>query len=313
VRRHADHFRIALALDHLGERDLARQQLAIVLAAFVEVDAAYLRSHSSSPSLRTVYDRPPPPERSGSSREGLGRLGMLEYQDEPQGYRPPGEEDFQDIPTCLRPRRDGTRAASNRDLVAWRVAELRVRERVPAEIIVERRVPDRIGSDIPLFWYRTKVALPDGHEEDLSPGYGWRPVMSRNRFVFVLDLFDGPRDRKLSEEVLGILLRALTEIDAIFLRAHPETPRIYRSGVVYREEPSGMEDWQDIPTCLRLGKADCDDVSPWRAAEIQVRERTPAEPYFASAKRKGGGMLYHILVNAKGRPPEDPSYVLGMR
>jgi hypothetical protein len=137
--------------------------------------------------------------------------------------------------------------------------------------------------------------------------------MGRSRLVFVLDLFDGPRDRKLSEEVLQILLRALTEIDAIFLRGHPETPMLYRSGVVYREEPPGMEDWQDIPTSLRLGKSDCDDLGPWRAAEIQVRERTPAEPYFASAKRKGGGMLYHILVNAKGRPPEDPSYVLGMR
>ena len=81
------------------------------------------------------------------------------------------------------------------------------------------------------------------------------------RVTYALDLFNGPHERELSRRALGHMLDCLFRIDVDYLRAHPETPSIYRSGVRYMEEPPGQEDWQDIPTCIRMGIGDCLPVS----------------------------------------------------
>jgi len=293
VFRAQDKFRITFALDNLGEEMLARQELGVLLAALVALDRAYLRAHPETPLLSSM----------------LGRT--LAFEREPQGARDPGEEDWQDIPTCLTKRRDGTRAAGNRDLTAWRVAELQERFHIPAHIVLERRpVPGRPG-----FECRALVELPNGKQEDLTGDKGFRRCEARSRIGFVLDLFDGDRDRALSEETLDILLRALTHIDMCFLRRFPRTPNLYDSRIRYMEEPPGQEDWQDIPTSLRMGMADCEDVAAYRAAELNVKQGIKAEPYFAAHKKKDGGMLYHILVRDQGRRRgvEDPSRIQGMR
>lgn len=296
--RPTDKFRIAFAIDNLGEEELARQELAVLLAAFVEVDRAYLRAHPETPLLSTALAQ------------------GLRFEPEPQGAKPPGEEDWQDIPTCLHKRRDGTRAAGNRDLVCWRVAELRERFGVQAHPVLERMtgLPDHRTAG--LFSYRTLVRLPDGKTEDLTGDEGFRRCEARMRITYVLDLFDGDRDRALSEQTLQILLHALTNVDVVFLKRHPRVPDLYRSGIRYMEEPPGQEDWQDIPTSLRMRFADCEDVAAYRAAELNVKYGIDAEPYFISHKKKDGGMLYHILVKGpegRGMKPEDPSHTLGMR
>src|SRR5512147_814184 len=75
---------------------------------------------------------------------------------------------------------------------------------------------------------------------------------------------------------------ALMYVDMKYLQAHPEVPGIYESGVRYEEEPPGQEDWQDIPTCLRMGTADCvpedslvlrEDYSFARIGELQPGDR----------------------------------------
>ncbi len=76
------------------------------------------------------------------------------------------------------------------------------------------------------------------------------------RITFVLDLFD-PKEMGRSDANLYDLLETLTRADERYLRAHPETPTLYSSGVVYQEEPPGAEDWQDVPTTMRLGWGDC--------------------------------------------------------
>ena len=81
------------------------------------------------------------------------------------------------------------------------------------------------------------------------------------RITYALDLFNGPKERALSHATLNVMLEALTKIDVLYLQAHPEAPRIYQSGVRYMEEPPGQEDWQDIPTCIQMGIADCLPVS----------------------------------------------------
>ncbi len=77
------------------------------------------------------------------------------------------------------------------------------------------------------------------------------------RITFVLDSFQGKHDREQSHRQLYILLQALTSVDEEYLCRHPEAPMLYESGVRYMEEPPGQEDWQDIPTCLKMRAGDC--------------------------------------------------------
>lgn len=77
------------------------------------------------------------------------------------------------------------------------------------------------------------------------------------RITFVLSLFKGEHDRELSHASLKTLLMALMHLDVLYLREHPETPKLYEANVKYAEEPPGQEDWQDVPTTLALGWGDC--------------------------------------------------------
>jgi len=133
------------------------------------------------------------------------------------------------------------------------------------------------------------------------------------RITFVLDLFKGAHEQELSHKVLTVMLAALTKVDMEYLRAHPEVPPLYKSGVRYEEEPPGQEDWQDIPTTLKLKVGDCEDLACWRAAELQVRHGIKAMPIFIWKVRPSGGYLYHIQVKLPDGRVEDPSRALGMR
>lgn len=137
------------------------------------------------------------------------------------------------------------------------------------------------------------------------------PVKEPARITFVCDLFsEGERDR--TDRTIRVLLKALVAIDILYLLSHPATPKLYESGVVYQEEPPGAEDWQDIPTCLRMGWADCEDLACWLAAEYQVRG-VDAEPIYTRQVLDEGTTLYHIQVRLPDGRIEDPSRVLGMR
>lgn len=133
------------------------------------------------------------------------------------------------------------------------------------------------------------------------------------RITFVLNLFKGDHDRPLSHASLKTLLMSLMHVDCLYLRANKDTPLLYQSGVKYQEEPPGQEDWQDIPTTLKLGIGDCEDLACWRAAELRERYNIMAEPTFIWKVRPNGGYLYHIQVRYPDGRIEDPSRALGMR
>lgn len=107
------------------------------------------------------------------------------------------------------------------------------------------------------------------------------------------------------------MLGALFEIDRLWLRAHPDTPLLYRSGVRYRAEPLGSERWRDVSAVLREGHGDCEDLACWRAAELGEREGIEARPVFRS-RRRGGLTVYHVVVVLPDGTIEDPSRRLGM-
>ena len=47
-------------------------------------------------------------------------------------------------------------------------------------------------------------------------------------------------------------------------------PPLYASGVRYKEDPPGQENWKDIPAVLKDGHSDCDRLVAWRVAELRV-------------------------------------------
>ena len=273
-------FRITFALGGLEDTDLMHQAVGVLLEALIRTDVAWLRAH---PEVR------------------FGQVPIA-YEDEPQGEQLPGQECWQDVPTCLTARRDGTRAAGNRDLACWRVAELRL-----------QGITAKVGTVWRGRSFRCVVLMPDGSEIDPSRGRGFREIKPWQRVSFVLDLFKGPEDRTVSNEALRYLLDALTRIDSNYLAKHPETPSIYDADVLYCEEPPGQEDWQDVPTCLRMRCCDCDDLGPWRAAELQVRHGVNARACVDGKPREDGAMLYHVRTELPGGKIEDPSVTRGMR
>ena len=141
------------------------------------------------------------------------------------------------------------------------------------------------------------------------------------RVTFELGGFNGTRDAEESLAALAAMLECLITIDTEYLRRRPTVPLLYQSGVRYEEEPLGAEFWRDIPTVLKYGTADCEDLACWLVAEKRVRfgilatarivpqlgAPTPALP--------NGRFVYHIVVATPDVPGgvDDPSRRLGMR
>jgi hypothetical protein len=126
---------------------------------------------------------------------------------------------------------------------------------------------------------------------------GEMPLLRRSRF---LALFVKP------------LLDALVLVNRLYLRTH-HVPPLYRSGVRYKQEPDDgtPEEFAAIPEVLRRGWGDCDDLAPWRVAELQeAGER--ARVRITWRRRPNGRRLYHVVVRRADGSVEDPSRLLGM-
>ena len=119
----------------------------------------------------------------------------------------------------------------------------------------------------------------------------------------------GKLSQEWSERALKHMLTALFEIDKDYLEFYPNTPPLYRSGIIYCGE-EGTENWQPIPKMLVEGRADCEDLACYRAAELSVRG-VDAHPFLRRGLR-GNKLLYHVLVRLPNGSFEDPSQKLGM-
>jgi hypothetical protein len=285
-------YRIAFALGGL-DTDLGPKALATSLEALTWTHALFLSSHPEVPALAD-----------------LARSKALRYEPKTSTVAHGAEQDtWQDVPVAL-----STGKIGNRDAVAWAAAEERVRRGVYARPVILAR-----EGGPGLFEYRAVLRMPDGTVRDVTAGQGWAPVGSaahadRERIEFSLGIFNGDSDRATSHAILQCLLDALTDIDTRYLFKYaPVTPLLHHSNVVYQEEPPGQEDWQDINTCLRLGVADCDDFSPWRAAEHRALFGQNARAMLKDSTRYDGQVLYHIMTVLPDGRVEDPSRARGMR
>ena len=169
--------------------------------------------------------------------------------------------------------------------------------------------------------------------------------MSMPVIVWRAGLFDGT-NREDSEEIILKLLAVLVDCDCKYLRAHPETPKLYDSDITYalpdqmtrspdedklarlvrflREEMScdeetcdiitavlrGCEVFRDTAMILKKKNVDCDNLSVLRCAELRLGG-IEAVPYIVW--REGPrGPTYHALVRWPDGTSEDPSILLGM-
>jgi hypothetical protein len=130
-------------------------------------------------------------------------------------------------------------------------------------------------------------------------------------------------------DVIQQLLDAALHFNLLYLLQHPDTPPLYRSGVAYRREPRQVvpfEKFAGIGDILRTGHGDCDDLAPWRAAELNFRG-VGARPVLVDASHHAyrtiaGGptvrRVWHVIVERSLSPGseeivyEDPSARLGM-
>jgi hypothetical protein len=249
--------------------------LGMLLSTLVAVDQLYLHAH---PELPSVY-------ASG-----------VRYVEEPQGYLKLGEENWQDIPTCL-----GLKKGGNRDLVAWRCAELRNQGLDARPLLYTQRTAGG------MLRYRAVVLLPDGRVEDPSSGRGWRDVPKRHRVAFVVDLFNGPHERALSDDTLQVLLDSLTDVDSAYLAENPRAPLVYHAGVRYEEEPPGQEDWQDVATTVGMRGGDCVPLTAkvlrrgegGRQESVSIGRVTPGDVI----RGEGGGWTRVLSAWATGDKP----------
>lgn len=166
--------------------------------------------------------------------------------------------------------------------------------------------------------------------------------------LFDVNLFPDEDERGSSQKRVLALLQALTYCNQLYLREHPETPLLYKSGIVYKtpeqfekaelpeldtvrqflidrgasesvatafmtmaNQCGAGEHFRDVARILENGGGDCDNLASWRAAELRELGIN-ARPYITWRKRPDGGTTYHVIVLWPDGTSEDPSLLCGM-
>lgn len=132
------------------------------------------------------------------------------------------------------------------------------------------------------------------------------------------DRTDSERER--SQRVFLWLLEALVRCNLGWLEAHPDTPDLYKSKVVYkREEPyilsdiPHVEEFQDIPCTLEKGWGDCEDLACYMVAQRIYFNKLQCHPLILWRPQNDGSMMYHCVCEWPDGRLEDPSTSLGMK
>jgi len=122
--------------------------------------------------------------------------------------------------------------------------------------------------------------------------------------------------------VVRIELEALVQINQLYLATH-RVPPLYTSGVRYQSEPANYiklgnllvrraEEFAAIPAVLERGWGDCDDLGPWRCAELRNSGEKAKMRVVWVKDKKTGEKKFHVLVRRANGAVEDPSHKLGM-
>ncbi len=106
---------------------------------------------------------------------------------------------------------------------------------------------------------------------------------------------------------LQALLEALIQVNRVYLRRYPRTPKLYKSGVVYGR----TRVWDSIPDLQARKYGDCKSLTAQQVAELR-ESGVKCRPAFRFALNPQTGQKdFHILTQI-GSKFEDPSRKLGM-
>lgn len=84
-------------------------------------------------------------------------------------------------------------------------------------------------------------------------------------------------------------------------------PALYASGVRYKREPRGVDEWLTAAETYKRGWGDCEDLAVWLVADMLTRG-IPAEVVI---KKVRPGLSHAMVLIGRSRL-EDPSRKLGM-
>lgn len=122
------------------------------------------------------------------------------------------------------------------------------------------------------------------------------------------------RNSKFFATVARFAIESAILVNRAHLRAFPNTPPLYSSGVRYRREPPGVEDFSDIEAIIRRGYGDCAQLVAWRVAELRERgEAAGVRIIWRKYTPRGKPRVFHVQVRREDGRIEDPSVRLGMR
>lgn len=124
-------------------------------------------------------------------------------------------------------------------------------------------------------------------------------------------------------QAIQVVLEAHVILNQMYIVGH-DVPPLYTSGVRYQEEPLNLakigggptfrvEEFALIPAIIERGWGDCDDLSPWRCAELRVHHKERAKIRVVWREHPTTKQIvYHIVVRRGNGTVEDPNAKLGM-
>jgi hypothetical protein len=118
-------------------------------------------------------------------------------------------------------------------------------------------------------------------------------------------------DEFVSPETLEPALEATTLVNEQLIRAGrtPLASTAINSGVRWQPEPPGDESFDHSELVWSRGWGDCDDLAPWRAAELRV---TGEDPGANAIIIPSGPNTWHAVVERSDGTIDDPSLAAGM-
>ena len=118
--------------------------------------------------------------------------------------------------------------------------------------------------------------------------------------------------RRLLARLVRPILEAAVQANQNLLR-NLKVPPLYQCGVRYQNEPEGTnEEFALIPVVLARKWGDCDDLAPWRCAELREQGENAKIRVSWKVYKPSGFALYHVTVRRADGTIEDPSKILGM-
>lgn len=119
-------------------------------------------------------------------------------------------------------------------------------------------------------------------------------------------------EEHISAPILDAALEANTRVNESLIRSGvvPKFRDAVRGGVRWKPEPPGAEHFDHALTVIERDWGDCDDLAPYRAAELRV---TGEDRGAIARVKKSGPKTWHAYVERSNAPDEDPSVEAGMR